>query len=355
MRVYANKFNDTLRNGAALRSFYLIFGDEPQQKVEIIDTIRLTAKQQGFSERISFTTDAKFDWQQLEMEFNSLSLFAERRLIEVDVADGKVSAKAGKLLEALAEQANPDTILLFHGPKLGAEITRAKWFKAFDAQGIYVPTYPVEGQHFTRWLQQRAQHYRLQITNDGIKLMSDFFAGNLLAAAQELEKLALLIANTPQQRINAEFLEPILLNQSQFNVFQLVDELLNGNQEKAVKMLIRLQGEGIEPVIISWALTREILQLYDMRLLLEQGTEIADVLKQFNVWKNRQNLLATALQQLSLPHIEYLLKLASELDTGIKSNQIPDPYIALCHLCLAFRYHTALQPYELNPQAGQVF
>ena len=83
------------------------------------------------------------------------------------------------------------------------------------------------------------------------------------------------------------------------------------------------------------------------------GADMSDVLKQFNVWKNRQNLIATALQQLSLTHIEYLLKLASELDTGIKSNQISDPYVALCHLCLAFRYHTALQPFELNPQAGQ--
>lgn len=350
MRVYANKFNDTLRNGSVLRAFYLIFGDEPQQKVEIIDTIRLTAKQQGFEERVSFTTDPQFDWQQIEMEFNSLSLFASRRLIEVDVADGKVNAKAAKILESLSTQANPDTILLLHGPKLGGDVTRTKWFKAFDSQGIYVPTYPVEGQHFTRWLQQRGKRFQLPLTNDAIKLMSDFFAGNMLAAAQEIEKLSLLIANNPQQRINAEFLEPILLNQSQFNVFQLVDELLNGNQAKVMKMLIRLQGEGVEPVIISWALTREILQLYDMRLLIEQGMEMPDVLKQFNVWKNRQNLIATALQQLSLSHIEYLLKLASELDTGIKSNQISEPYIALCHLCLAFRYHTALQPFQLNPQ-----
>ena len=343
MRLYPNQLQQQLQKG--LNGFYLIFGDEPLQKIESVDMIRQFARQQGFDERISFTADKGFNWDDVLMEYNSLSLFSARKIIEIDIPDPKISAATGKILSGIAEQASPDIIMLLHGPKLSSNVQNTKWFKNLNQQGVYIPTWPVEGNHLTRWIRQRAQFHQLRLADDAINLLADFFTGNLLAVAQELEKLAL--QQTPQV-VDAQWLEPALINQSQFNVFQLTDELLAGKSKQVIKILNRLQHEGIEPTIVSWALSREIIQLYEMKLEAESGTPLTQVLTNHKVWKNRQSLLSGALTRFSLSHLEQLIQSASKLDIAIKSFTLTNPWVSMAHLCLSMVQPGRLDNYSLT-------
>lgn len=343
MRVYANQLPNHLSKG--LKPVYLVFGDEPLQKVEAIQAIRDSAKAQGFDERLSLTAAPQFDWYSLFDAFNSLSLFSSRKLIELEVDKGKVGQTGAKVLNELLGLFNPDTILVLHGGKLDAATTKAKWFKNLDAQGLYVPIYPIEGDNFGRWLAQRAQQSQLMIEPQGLTLLAEFYAGNLLAAAQELDKLAISFRG---QAITSDYLQRILLNQSRFSVFQLVDELLLGNIDNALKVLISLQREGLEPNIVNWALSREVLQLLEMKEQLDAQVPLNQILNEKKVWKNRQAMVTSALNRLSVEQFETLVDALQTIDIKLKSNSHFNPYSDFCHVVMLFGFAAQLKGYRLS-------
>ena len=340
MRCYANQLPQQLSR--QLHPVYLVFGDEPLQKIESLDAIRHTAKAQGFEERQQLTVDQSFDWHQLFEAFNSLSLFSSRKIVELEMEKAKPGQAGAKVLNELTGLFNPDTILVIHGGKIDAASQKAKWFKTLDSLGVFVPLYAIEGEKFNRWLDQRARNAGLRLTPPAQSLLAQLSAGNLLSAAQEIDKLALGYAN---QTIDEPLLQGILLNQSRFTVFQLVDELLLGNTDKAISILVGLQNEGIEPVIVNWALSREVLQLYEMQTLLRSGMNMAAVLKQFKVWQSRTNLISAALGRLSMATLESLIDQLASLDIRLKTNADSRPYIDFCHICVEFGAPGALTVY----------
>lgn len=331
MQVYPNRFPQTL--GQSLPAITMVFGDEPQQKLDTIEALRKAAVQQGFTEKKSLVADNQFSWNELVDAFQSMSLFAERQYIELELPTGKPGAEGSKTLLSLLEMANPDVILLIHGPKVGKDVQSTKWFKAVDKSGIYVPCYDLSGNQLSQWLQQQLISQGLTSSPDLIALLGNYYEGNLLAAKQEIEKLKL---HFPDGAIDLTKVESLLMEQSRYDVFQLVDLVLQGDAKKAVKLLDRLDSEGTEPTIISWALCKEALILKELMLAKQSNQSTETVFKAYRIWQNKKVLYNAALNRLSLIQIQQILEKTAAFDSALKQISIQRPFVELCHLCFLF-------------------
>ena len=329
MQVYPERFRQTLKEG--LKGCYLVFGDEPQQKFEILQALRATAKQQGFDDRTVLVADGEFSWSRLIDATQSMSLFAARQLIELELPTGKPGTEGAGILTDLASNLSSDTLLIIHGGRIGKDVQRTKWFKALDAIGVFTICYPLEGAQLHKWIQQRLQSESFQFTPACVKLIADFSEGNLMAAAQEIEKLTLAY---PDKQLDEEKLASALVDQSRFNVFQLVDIMLQGDRTRCVKILQRLESEGIEPNIIIWALVREWQTLWKLNHLQNSGQTIT--WPKLGIWKNRQGYYQQAIQRLSKQDLTLIGEQLTEADQLFKQTSVVRPYIKLCHLCLLF-------------------
>ncbi len=329
MQVYPNRFIEELTK--TLHPFYLLFGDEPQQKLEMIDAVRNQSQLAGFEERTTLVADSDFTWSQLVEASQTMSLFASKQLIELELPTGKPGTEGSKTLAMLAEQQNPDIIIVIHGPRVGKDVQKAKWFKALDAVGIHSLCYPLEGKSLNQWISQRCRQSSLQVDNECIKRLADYCEGNLLAARQEIEKLTLLYPNSP---VTLELLDKSLVDQSRFNVFQLIDVILNGDQQRCVKMLLRLESEGIEPNIIIWALIREWQTLWSLHQLKSNSQPIN--WQKFGIWKNRQPYYQAAISRLNKSQLESIRDQLQQADLMFKQTTVTKPFIKLCHLCMLF-------------------
>jgi DNA polymerase-3 subunit delta len=329
MQLYPEQF---LKQNQDLHSYYLVFGDEPQQKMEVMDAIRHRAKHKGFDERHRFVADAQFDWQQLIETGLSMSLFSQSKLIELELPTGKPSKIGSQKLNEFFERADANILLVLNGPKITQDIQRAKWFKTFEQQGVYVPCFPLNGSQLKRWVQHKAMKLNLQLSPDALRLVCDFCEGNLLAARQELDMLALLY---PQQHIELTQLQSVSTEQSRFNVFELIDALLLGDSKRCIKILERLESEGLEPNIILWGLIREWQTLSQLKAIQLQGESINWML--FRIWKNRQSIYLKALDRLNEVQLYQIGNQLKQMDSALKSGQVIRPYVELAQLCLLFQ------------------
>ncbi|GAC14920.1 DNA polymerase III subunit delta [Aliiglaciecola lipolytica] len=336
MQVYPNRLAQHVKQHS--NSFYLVFGDEPLQKMLSIESIRKQALQQGFDERQQLTVDNQFQWSSLVEATQTLSLFSSKQFIELELPTGKPGTEGSKILCELADNAHADTIILLHGQKIGRDVQNAKWFKALDKLGVYVPCFALEGAQLQQWVAGYMQETGVRTGPESIKLLSDFCEGNLLAAKQEIDKLLLLY---PDGNVTDEQIIEAVVDQSRFNVFQLVDVMLSGDATKMIKMLYRLEAEGVEPTIICWALTREwqILSL----LLSDTLAGKAINWNQHRIWKNRQRFYTSALQRINQSVLDNIQVKLQSLDQRIKQSNVLRPYVELCHLCLLFI------PFDLSP------
>jgi DNA polymerase-3 subunit delta len=332
MQVYPNRFEQHLKQNG-LAPFMLVFGDEPQQKLDIIDSIRALAKTQGFDERQTLVADSDFSWSQLIDATQSMSLFSDKQYIELTLPTGKPGAEGGKVLSAIAENPSMDTLIVIQGPKIGKDVQKAKWFKALDSKGIFSICYPLEGKQLVQWIEQRCRALSVNISPAGINLLADFSEGNLLAAKQEIEKLVLMYAGNGQQ-VDEKTLAAGMVDQSRFTVFQFVDDLLAGDLQKAIKILYRLESEGVEPNIVLWNLIKEAQTLAECQAM--QSLEGNINFNKLRIWQNKQVLYKNALRRLSPKHVSLLNNHLQQADLILKSETTARPYILLSHLALLF-------------------
>lgn len=329
MQIYPNQFQQDINKH--LRPCYLVFGDEPQQKFDVIEQIRTRAKTDGFIERTVLVAETGFSWNQLIEATQSMSLFSSQQFIELELPTGKPGAEGSKILQEVAGALNPDILLLVHGPKIGKDVQKGKWFKVLDELGASVLCYPLEGKQLSSWIAQQLQTHALSVSPIGVKMIADFCEGNMLAAKQEIDKLALLY---PAQSISDEQIEHAMVDQSRYNVFQLVDVMLNGENTRCVKMLYRLESEGLEPNIVIWALIREWEQLWKLKQAQQARQPIQ--WQKFGIWRNRQGYYQQALNRLTIPQLELIQQALTKADHAFKQNVIARPYVELCHLCMMF-------------------
>ncbi|MDF0533861.1 DNA polymerase III subunit delta [Shewanella sp. A32] len=343
MRVYPDQL---ARQLTTLRPCYLLFGDDPW----LLDTTRsqllAAARQQGFEERVQLEQDTSFNWQDLYNEWHAMSLFASRRIIELQLPQAKPGSDGSAMLLALLQQPNPDTVLLLTGTKLAKEQQNSKWFKQLDSKGIFVPCTTPEGAQFQRWLDDRIQYYQLHLQVDARTMLASLYEGNLLAADQALQLLQLLAGG---RAVDANELAHYFEDQSRFNVFQLTDALLANQQDKAQHMLVQLKAEDTALPIVHWALQKELTQLWQLQSALSVGHDLNQLFSQYRIWDKRKPLYQQALKRLPLDAIETMLGISSKLELALKQLGRED-WVGVSHLCLMFdaEAHKQLQQFELS-------
>lgn len=314
-----------------LAPVYLISGDETLLQQESCDMIRQQCKLQGFSERQVFHPQVNADWGEILAAANSLSLFADRQLIEIRLPTGKVNETGKKALLELVQTPNPDNVILITSPKLEGASNKSTWLKAIEQQGVFLPIWPLEAKQLPNWLQQRLAQQGLSADQEALQLIADRVEGNLLAAQQEVDKLA-LIAN--DSHIGLELVLDAVADSSRYSVFNLLDYCLGGDVQHALKVLHGLKGEGNEPLSILWLLVRDIRRLHQIQSAVDMGQNIESVLQKNGVFRQQQGAFKQALRRLSKPQLTQLLSLGQVADQACKGMHKSNPWVLLEQLVL---------------------
>jgi DNA polymerase-3 subunit delta len=349
MKIYHNQLQLTLTQG--FKPVWLVFGDEPWQKNDCIAKIKKHAQQQGFSEIIRFSSDNKFDWQQLIDEYQSMSLFASQRIIEVEFTTIKVGDNGNKALLALSELIEKnaslqDVVFIIHGPKLDGPSANRKWFKSLTQLGCYLPLYDIDIKGLPKWLQNQARSLNVNLAPELSSLLIELFEGNLPALEQELQKLSLLFPS--EQKISLHDAEKLVTRQAKFNPFQIIDALLQGNCKKCLVMLDQLQQEGTAPGQVIWVFHKEINQLYVMLDKLTQGKPLNDLYKEYRIWDKRKPLYQHALTHISLKNVKRAMSRLADIDLISKTSSEFNAFILLADLCITLYEGDTMQNFSLN-------
>ena len=330
MRVYPEKLAAHLQQ--QLLPVYVISGDEPLLVQECADLVRQQARDQGCSEREVIDAGvSRFDWQEIMHHATSMSLFAERKLVEIRLPSGKPGTEGSKALCEYLAMANGEDVLMLVAGKIDKQSTNSKWYKTLDKAGATIQVWPIAARELPRWLQQRVANAGMSIDQEAVQLLADRVEGNLLAAVQEIEKLKLLATD---QRITAATVTDSVLDNARYNLFEMTDTALAGNAQGSLRMLHGLRGEGTEPSVILWSLAREVRTLYDMQAECDQGASVQQALASKRVWKNRMGLMRGALGRHNTASLTELLHQLSRADGSIKGFADGSPWDRLEDLVL---------------------
>ena len=238
---------------------YLVCGDEPLLTAEAADAIRARARAAGFTEREVHFLDRGSDWDDVRASAGNLSLFGSRRLLELRLPTGRPGTAGNKALSSLLERNDPDILLLVLTPRLDRDAQGSQWFRALESHGGWVPVWPVEADKLVSWLRGRCRRLRLEVDEEALALLAERTEGNLLAAHQELEKLRLL---APSAAITLETVLASVGDSARFDVFRLSEAVLEGEADRALRVLAGLRSEGTEATLVLWALTKALRDLW---------------------------------------------------------------------------------------------
>ena len=325
MQIKADQIDAHLARG--LRSVYTVHGDEPLLAQEACDAIRAAARAAGYTERTVFTiSGAHFDWSGVLGAAQAMSLFAERQLIEIRIPGGKPGKDGSEALQRYCETLSEDVLTLVQLPRLDGQQLKSAWFAALDRAGVTLRVEPVERKALTAWLAQRLarQGQRVEGGEAGQRTLA-FFAdrveGNLLAAHQELQKLALL--HEPGE-LSFEQVEAAVLNVARYDVFKLGEAVLAGQTARALRMLQGLRAEGEAPVLVHWTLAEDLRALRRVREALAAGKPMPMALREARVWGVKERLLERAATVVADHQVAHLIDAASICDGLVKGLRHPD-------------------------------
>ena len=260
MRIYSDQLPRTLEKGLARA--WLIAGDEILLTGEAADAVRACARREGYTGRDLFVTERSFDWSEVRNASRTLSLFAERRIVEVRMPTPRPGKEGAAALAELAADPGADNLLLVVTTRPEKEVWSSAWLKAFEKHGVFVQTAPVDIRRLPKWIGERAGRLGLTLEHGAAELLAERVEGNLLAAQQEIEKLALL---HPGARLGIEQIESAVANSARYDVFQLGEAALAGDAARSLRILEGLRAEGAEPPLVLWALCRELRAIADAR------------------------------------------------------------------------------------------
>lgn len=324
MKLKFTQLPQQLKSG--LQSCYWIAGDEPLQARDACDMIRQAARDAGYTERDVHEADRQFNWDILHHAASSLSLFSDKKLIEIRL-HGKPDDAARKAIIEYLNAPAEDTILLLISPRLEAAATKSKWFQTIERHCTFLALYDIDIGQLNDWLRSRLQRYQMSATPDAIRLIAERTEGNLLAADQEIEKFYMLYGTGIELDLDA--VSQTVTDNARFNVFALIEYCLAGNTAKSLATLQRLREEGNELLYILAMIAREIRQLLSMKAKMEQGTPMGSVLKSFRIWGNRQGAVEAALGRHNKASLSRLLAGLHAIDAGAKGLRPGDTWVNL--------------------------
>lgn len=300
---------------------YLVAGDETLLVQEAMDAIRAAARNQDYGTREVHDVTAGFDWNVLATSAGSLSLFAEKRILEVRIPSGKPGRDGSAAIANLVQIAGDDLVILVETPKL--DKSAPKWVQAIESVGAYVQVWPLTQRELPSWIADRMKKTGLKPDADAVRLLTDRVEGNLLAANQEIEKLALLLG---EGTVTGKDIELAVADSSRFNVYKLVDAAVEGQEARALRMLGRLRTEGMEPVIVMWALTRELRALATIAESTGSGANLASAMQKSGVWRSREALVRRCIGRHGKSSFYCLLQIARRADAAAKGQVALDPW-----------------------------
>ncbi len=335
MKLRANQLKQHFERGGP-QPLYIVSGEEPLLIQEACDAIRAAVKAAGFLEREVYPADNQFNWHAVLESANSMSLFGDRKLIEIRQDKPKFDDAAKKALTDYLGRPNPDTVILIILPKLEKAFTSSKWFTALENTAQHVQIWPMEIRELPAWIDARMRAHGMIPSRDAVKLLSERVEGNLLAASQEIEKLRLLAGTG---NIDAEAIANAVTDHARYNIYDLVDQAIEQQTEHALKMLYFCRASGEEPPVLLWAFAKELRTLTAMQYQAQKGVQLAKLFQDFRVWDKRKPVVQRALGKQPLANLEAAVQLISRIDRTVKGWAPGDAWEGIAALILLLGGH----------------
>lgn len=326
----SDKLAKSLKNG--LQPLYLIHGEEELLRIEALDLIRAAAKQSGAVRESYIIDNAQFNWNEWYVQATNAGLFGDLKLLEIHIPNGKLGKLGSEVLQKLAEQSISYTSAVIILPKLDKTQIQSKWFSTivkhatvFEAKAISLIQLPI-------WIKARLERYGLTIESDALTLFAERVEGNLLAAKQEVDKLALMYPNGHMLTLSDT--QQTVANVARFDVFQLSHAWMRGDAYRVARLLNGLEAEGDEPVLLIWTLAEDIRMLIQLAAALKQGKSVQDVSRNLRLWGDKKSLASEAVKRISVSRLITALQECAKIDRQIKGAQEGDAWSSLKYLIM---------------------
>lgn len=318
---------------SGLKPLYVVFGDALLLVIEAADSIRAAARAAGYSERETFIAEQHFKWVDLKNSAQSLSLFAERKVIDIRIPTGKPGVEGGQALQDYVANLSPDILTLITLPKLDKTTQNSKWFAALQHHGVVIATNDIPRNALPAWIAGRLKRQEQNTDKVTLEFLADRCEGNLLAAFQEIQKLALLF---PAGELSFEQVKDAVIDVARYDIFKLSEAMLNGDVVRFVRILDGLRGEGTATVLVLWAMSEEIRKLGKVLQAMQRGVNLSNALRDARVWGASTSLIENAARRFKLPLIKQAIQHAARLDKTIKGLRQGDVWDELMQLGLRF-------------------
>ncbi|VFM95424.1 MAG: DNA polymerase III, delta subunit [Candidatus Kentron sp. G] len=330
MQIRAEQLTGHLKRGLA--PIYVVSGDEPLQTGEALEAIRQSARALGFTERVILHADARFDWNLINRYADNPSLFGEKRLLDIRMSGAGPGQQGSGALIHYAARPGEDQVLLLATSQLDARQRKSKWYQSLERAGAGVVIWPVDARNLPHWITARTRRMGMSITGEAAGLLAERVEGNLLACAQEIDKLALL---QDGREISAQDVLGCVLDSARFDAFGLVDSTLAGDAQRTARILLGLREEGAEPLPILGMLVWESREMAKIAAEIAAGAPLDRVIGQQPAWRRRKQAVAQALGRRERGGWMRMLRAAESVDRIIKGVQDGDPWDALLGFALS--------------------
>ncbi len=324
------------RKDGQLAPVYVVAGDEPLLAIEAADAIRAAARATGYSERDVLHADARFDWSLLTAAASGLSLFAEKRIVELRLPAGKPGKAGGEALRGFAHAPPDDVLALITLPRLDRDTRRSSWAAALEHAAVWIDVERIERSALPAWIGRRLARHEQHADQNALEFIADRVEGNLLAAHQEIGKLALLY---PPGKLTLEQVTDAVLNVARYDVYALAPALLAGDGPRALRLLEGLRAEGEPLPLLLWVVAEELRTLLRLQEAVAAGQPLATATRELRIWGPREKLMPQALRRLSSTMLTALLARCAEVDRLAKGLRAPrrdsDPWLELGDIALA--------------------
>jgi DNA polymerase-3 subunit delta len=329
MKIEGDRLGAHLRKGVA--PLYVLSSDEPLLVDEAMEQLRESARAAGCGERECYVTDRSFDWEGFAAGLQNMSLFSSRRLVELRLPSGKPGDVGSRVLTELA--GNPDTgnVIVVLLPDLDSQTKRSKWVSALAEAAVWVTAEPPSRANLPGWLRSRLAKAGLSADDEALDLLAARVEGNLLAAKQEIDKLALL---TDGSRLSAAAVRDAVADGARFDVFQFADAALSGDVARTVRVLHTLEREGEPEALVLWSLTRAVLDVADIVMRVERRESLDQAMEAARVWRSRKALMSSAVRGRSLADVMRLVSCAARAERVVKGARSGQPWNALLEVAL---------------------
>ena len=318
---------------SGLKPLYVVYGDALLLTLEAADSIRAAARAAGYGERETLIAEQHFKWAELRNSARSMSLFASRKVIDLRIPSGKPGVEGGKTLQEYAANLDSDVLTLITLPRLDWSAQKSQWFTALEKHGVMVIADDIPRSALPRWIAARLQRQDQRADEAALEFLADRCEGNLLAAFQEIQKLALLF---PAGMLTFENVKDSVMDVARYDVSRLAEAMLNGNAARYTHILDGLRAEGTATVLVLWALSEDIRTLCKVAQAVQRGASLANAMRELRVRRDKQRLIENAARRFKFKQLERAIQQAARLDKTIKGLRQGDVWDELLQLGLRF-------------------